>query len=139
MRGCRARRHGRFRGQHIPGNDIATEIGTGNAGQLRAMPLEPSSPKLLSPWFMGFSGPDGGRIELDACRTATNRPDSLLGLHYPASDIPDPARRHFLLNVVRSIPDINSARVPILDHGRGIANCGMRKSPRSHLFQAARG
>ncbi len=45
---------------------------------------------------------------------STNRPDSFLGLHYPASDIPDPARRHFVLNVMRSIPDINGKRVPII-------------------------
>jgi len=45
---------------------------------------------------------------------STNRPDRFLGLHYPASDIPDPARRHFTLNVMRSIPDINGARIPIL-------------------------
>lgn len=45
---------------------------------------------------------------------STNRSDSFLGLHYPASDIPDPARRHFTLNVMRSIPDINGARIPIL-------------------------
>jgi len=46
---------------------------------------------------------------------STNRPDSFLGLHYPASDIPDPARRHFTLNVMRSIPDINGELIPI--HG----------------------
>ncbi len=45
---------------------------------------------------------------------STNRDDSFLGLHYPASDIPDPARRHFTLNLMRSIPDINSVRVPII-------------------------
>lgn len=45
---------------------------------------------------------------------STNRPDSFLGLHYPASDIPDPARRHFTLNVMRSIPDINGDHIPIL-------------------------
>lgn len=44
---------------------------------------------------------------------STNRPDSYLGMHYPASDIPDPARRHFTLNVMRSIPDINSELIPI--------------------------
>ena len=184
--------------EDILGADIATVIGTGNARQLRAMPLEPAAPKLLSPWFMGFSGPDGGRIDLECLphrnnghiileflhpepdpaqiwedeylrrafiselvkpaaleelaeasarlirdvtgfdrvmiyrfaedkhgeviAESTNRPDSFLGLHYPASDIPDPARRHFLLNVVRSIPDINSARVPILGHGGGVAD-----------------
>tara|TARA_R110002020_G_scaffold176756_5_gene369210 strand:+ start:4935 stop:7217 length:2283 start_codon:yes stop_codon:yes gene_type:complete len=45
---------------------------------------------------------------------STSRDDSFLGLHYPASDIPDPARRHFLLNVMRSIPDINGAQIPIV-------------------------
>lgn len=44
---------------------------------------------------------------------STVRDDSFLGLHYPASDIPDPARRHFTLNVMRSIPDINARPVPI--------------------------
>ncbi len=39
---------------------------------------------------------------------STCREDSFLGLHYPASDIPEPARRHFFLNVVRAIPDINA-------------------------------
>ncbi|SEM25086.1 Bacteriophytochrome (light-regulated signal transduction histidine kinase) [Roseovarius tolerans] len=53
---------------------------------------------------------------------STNRPDSFLGLHYPASDIPDPARRHFLLNVVRAIPDINSERVPIISRKGGVAD-----------------
>jgi light-regulated signal transduction histidine kinase (bacteriophytochrome) len=44
---------------------------------------------------------------------STSRHDSFLGLHYPASDIPDPARRHFLLNLIRIIPDINATPVPI--------------------------
>lgn len=45
---------------------------------------------------------------------STVRDDSFLGLHYPASDIPDPARRHFVLNVMRSIPDIGATPVPIV-------------------------
>ncbi|MBZ8132704.1 ATP-binding protein [Afifella sp. IM 167] len=45
---------------------------------------------------------------------STVREESFLGLHYPASDIPDPARRHFVLNVIRTIPDINAEPVPIL-------------------------
>ena len=48
---------------------------------------------------------------------STQRPDSFLGLHYPASDIPDPAWRHFRLNLLRSIPDIHAAAVPILALG----------------------
>ncbi len=44
---------------------------------------------------------------------STDRPDSFLGLHYPASDIPEPARRHFLSNIIRNIPDIDADQVPI--------------------------
>lgn len=52
---------------------------------------------------------------------STNRPDSFLGLHYPASDIPNPARRHFTLNVMRSIPDINGEHIPIVSRaGAGV-------------------
>lgn len=39
---------------------------------------------------------------------STDRPDSFLGQHYPASDIPEPARRHFVLNLIRTIPDITA-------------------------------
>lgn len=53
---------------------------------------------------------------------STNRPDSFLGLHYPASDIPDPARRHFTLNVMRSIPDINGEHIPILGMSGEVAD-----------------
>ncbi|MEM7507848.1 MAG: ATP-binding protein [Pseudomonadota bacterium] len=38
----------------------------------------------------------------------TDQSDSYLGLHYPASDIPAPARRHFTINVVRAITDIHA-------------------------------
>ena len=58
---------------------------------------------------------------------STGRSDSFLGLHYPASDIPDPARRHFQLNVMRVIPDINGARVPIISSAGGVADA---ESPR---------
>jgi len=53
---------------------------------------------------------------------STVRHDSFLGLHYPASDIPDPARRHFVLNVIRTIPDINAVPVPILMHSGAVAD-----------------
>jgi chemotaxis family two-component system sensor kinase Cph1 len=53
---------------------------------------------------------------------STTRQDSFLGLHYPASDIPDPARRHFALNVIRIIPDINAMPVPILTRSGAIAD-----------------
>jgi chemotaxis family two-component system sensor kinase Cph1 len=53
---------------------------------------------------------------------STVRDDSFLGLHYPASDIPEPARRHFRLNVIRSIPDIMAQPVPILTHRGAVAD-----------------
>jgi light-regulated signal transduction histidine kinase (bacteriophytochrome) len=53
---------------------------------------------------------------------STTRDDSFLGLHYPASDIPDPARRHFALNVIRLIPDINAQPVPIFTRSGDIAD-----------------
>jgi chemotaxis family two-component system sensor kinase Cph1 len=55
---------------------------------------------------------------------STSRHDSFLGLHYPASDIPDPARRHFLLNVIRMIPDINAVPVPIMTRSGKPADAG---------------
>ncbi|WDI43836.1 ATP-binding protein [Bremerella sp. P1] len=39
---------------------------------------------------------------------------SFLGLHYPATDIPEQARRLYILNTVRSIGDVNASAVPIL-------------------------
>jgi len=39
--------------------------------------------------------------------------ESFLGLHYPATDIPEQARRLYVLNTVRSIGDINATPVPI--------------------------
>jgi len=53
---------------------------------------------------------------------STTRHDSFLGLHYPASDIPDPARRHFALNVIRIIPDINATPIPIMTRAGRIAD-----------------
>jgi chemotaxis family two-component system sensor kinase Cph1 len=45
---------------------------------------------------------------------STDRSDSFLGLHYPASDIPEPARRHFFLNIIRNIPDIRAEAVAVV-------------------------
>ncbi|MEW4564855.1 ATP-binding protein [Bremerella sp. JC770] len=39
---------------------------------------------------------------------------SFLGLHYPATDIPEQARRLYVLNTVRSIGDVNADAVPIV-------------------------
>jgi two-component system, chemotaxis family, sensor kinase Cph1 len=55
---------------------------------------------------------------------STVRPDSFLGMHYPASDIPDPARRHFTLNVIRTIPDINAVPSPIVTLSGDVADAG---------------
>ncbi len=40
--------------------------------------------------------------------------ESFLGLHYPATDIPEQARRLYILNTVRAIGDVNAEPVPIL-------------------------
>lgn len=39
--------------------------------------------------------------------------ESYLGLHYPASDIPAPARRLFALSALRHLPDLDYAPVPL--------------------------
>jgi len=181
--------------QEILGKKIAQIIGDDNAALLEGLPLEPSMPELLKPWFISVPGPDGVPINVEclphrndgciileflrseptpasiweeeylrrgfiseltktseladvteACAKiirevtgfdrvmiyrfaedkhgeviaeSTSRADRFLGLHYPASDIPDPARRHFLLNVMRSIPDINGAHVQIIGRTGG--------------------
>lgn len=40
--------------------------------------------------------------------------EAFLGLHYPATDIPEQARRLYVLNTVRSIGDVNATPVPII-------------------------
>lgn len=40
--------------------------------------------------------------------------EAYLGLHYPASDIPAPARRLFSLSWVRHLPDVDYAPVPLM-------------------------
>ena len=56
--------------------------------------------------------------------SAANRLESWLGLHYPASDIPQPARRIFLLNKIRLIPDVNYVPVPIAGPGNATLDLG---------------
>lgn len=48
---------------------------------------------------------------------ASGKYESWFGLHYPASDIPQPARDIFLLNKLRVIPDVNYDPVPIVGLG----------------------
>jgi two-component system, chemotaxis family, sensor kinase Cph1 len=68
----------------------------------------------------------------------TSRPDSFLGLHYPASDIPDPARRHFVLNLIRAIPDINAVPVPIFARSGAVADATSQE-PLDLTFSKLRG
>jgi light-regulated signal transduction histidine kinase (bacteriophytochrome) len=46
--------------------------------------------------------------------------ESYLGLHYPASDIPNQARALYLRNPFRVIADVQSTPVPILSADRGV-------------------
>ncbi|MEL7468896.1 MAG: ATP-binding protein [Pseudomonadota bacterium] len=65
---------------------------------------------------------------------STDRDDSYLGLHYPASDIPEPARRHFVLNVVRAIGDVRADAVAV--HGNSPLDLSfsvLRAVPSTHL------
>lgn len=65
---------------------------------------------------------------------STDRTDSYLGLHYPASDIPEPARRHFKLNVVRTIGDIRAPMSPVTGSGPlDLTFSLLRGVPSSHL------
>jgi len=48
--------------------------------------------------------------------------EGLLGLHYPAFDIPAPARALFLRQWVRIIPDVSAAVVPLVPADRGRAD-----------------
>lgn len=50
-----------------------------------------------------------GEVVAEACNPGV---ESYLGLHYPASDIPAPARKVFLENWVRMIPAVDYAPVP---------------------------
>jgi light-regulated signal transduction histidine kinase (bacteriophytochrome) len=58
-----------------------------------------------------FLGDGSGAVEAEA-RDADIEP--YLGLHYPASDIPAPARALYLRNWIRSIPDARYMPAPLL-------------------------
>ncbi|MDQ3264085.1 MAG: ATP-binding protein [Myxococcota bacterium] len=63
-----------------------------------------------------FADEGHGSVDAEA-REAHLEP--YLGLHYPASDIPEPARALYLKNWLRSIPDARYAPVPILSLDAG--------------------
>jgi chemotaxis family two-component system sensor kinase Cph1 len=69
---------------------------------------------------------------------STNRPDSFMDMHYPSSDIPEPARRHFMLNLIRSISDINAVPVPVLTRGGDVAGPGS-ENPLDLTYSKLRG
>lgn len=180
------------------GKPLHQLLGEENVQRLLALPLEPSQPELLKPWFIDVCSAKGESLSLECLPHRNNghiileflprevqpasvwedeilrrgilaelikpdalnelasvsaeiirnvtgfdrvmiykfaedkhgeviaestvRDDSFLGLHYPASDIPDPARRHFTLNVMRSIPDINGAQIPIVNLAGDLAD-----------------
>src|SRR5262249_9490006 len=56
--------------------------------------------------------PDGSvRVTSESLATGL---DSYLGLHYPASDIPEPARRLFSITWLRHLPDVDYEPVPLV-------------------------
>ena len=58
-----------------------------------------------------FSADGSGQVVAESLEPGL---DPYLGLHYPASDIPEPARRLFLLNWVRHLPDVDYVPVPLV-------------------------
>ena len=69
--------------------------------------------------FTGFDRVMAYRFDEDGSGhvVAESKRDDLvpyLGLHYPATDIPGPARRLFSLSWVRHLPDVDYAPVPLL-------------------------
>ena len=58
-----------------------------------------------------FDADEHGEVIAEAKRDDL---DSLLGLHYPASDIPQQARAMYLKNWLRFIPDVDYAHTPLV-------------------------
>jgi chemotaxis family two-component system sensor kinase Cph1 len=58
-----------------------------------------------------FAADESGEIVAEAKRTDL---DSLLGLHYPATDIPQQARAMYLKNWLRFIPDVEYLPAPLV-------------------------
>ena len=57
-----------------------------------------------------FDGDGSGEVVAESIADGL---ESYLGLHYPASDIPAPARRLFALSALRHLPDVDYAPVPL--------------------------
>ena len=58
-----------------------------------------------------FAADESGEVVAEAKRADL---DPLLGLHYPATDIPQQARAMYLKNWLRFIPDVNYAPTPLV-------------------------
>jgi light-regulated signal transduction histidine kinase (bacteriophytochrome) len=73
-------------------------------------------------WLSGFTGFDrvmAYRFNTDGsgqviAERKRNELESFLGLHYPASDIPAPARRLFGYSPLRHLPDVDYTPVPLM-------------------------
>jgi diguanylate cyclase (GGDEF)-like protein len=61
-----------------------------------------------------FHEDEHGEVVAEACRDDL---EPYLGLHYPASDIPRPARRLLRLSPTRLIGDVDGSPVPVAGHG----------------------
>ncbi len=75
--------------------------------------------------FTGFDRVMAYRFDLDGSGEVVaeaKAPDleAYLGLHYPASDIPAPARRLFALSPLRHLPNVDYEPVPILSYASGL-------------------
>ena len=68
---------------------------------------------------MAYRFADDGSGEVIAEAKAENLA-SYLGLHFPASDIPEPARRLFALSALRHLPDVEYTPVPLLPADNGV-------------------
>lgn len=83
-----------------------------------------------------FEHDGSGRVIAEAHRSGM---DSFLGLHYPASDIPRPARELYRRNRIRCIEDVDAAPVPLLqapqadDTPLDLGQAGLRSVAPIHL------
>lgn len=66
-----------------------------------------------------FQADGSGEVVAEAVQEGLER---YLGLHYPAADIPKPARRLFSLTWVRHLPDVNYRPVPIVPETHPLTN-----------------
>ena len=66
-----------------------------------------------------FNAEENGKVIAEAKLEGLN---PYLGLHYPASDIPEPARKLFTRNWLRLIPDVNYQPVELMSSHNSVTN-----------------